>query len=84
MAIGKGAINDAKLAIAQANHDLAELNTKRVKNNNKYRQNMYADSQYHTKEFYNTFKKKGYNPITDVNIRNTKKKEKYDKDKKIY
>ena len=72
LAIGKGAMNDSKIAIEQLKFSFVEANTKQVKNNKKYSQNMYADSQYDSEELYKILRGKGYRPITDVNIRNTK------------
>lgn len=72
IAIGKGATNDAKIAISQLKFSFIELNTKNVKNNNKYSQKIFADAQYYTKEFYDTLMKNSFIPVTDVNIRNTK------------
>ena len=73
-AIGKGATNDSKIAKIQINHSFVELNTNKVKNNNRYKQNMYADAQYDSQELIKILRQKGYKPRTDVNIRNTKNK----------
>jgi hypothetical protein len=49
-----------------------EPNTKNVRNNNRYRQYMLGDSAYYNKDIYRILKEKGYTPITDANMRNTK------------
>ena len=75
LAIGKGATNDSKIAIEQANSDLTRVDTKKVRKNNKYKQKLICDAQYHSKEFIEKYEKKGYKVQTDVNIRNTKNEE---------
>ena len=71
-AISKGAKNDAKIAQKQINNCIINPDTKRVKNNNRYKQNIYADAGYDSKELIEELQKKGYKVTTDVNIRNTK------------
>jgi hypothetical protein len=71
-AIGKGATNDAKIGIEQMNNNFIDTDIYQVRNNNKYKQYIYGDSQYHTNDFYKSAEESGYTPITDVNIRNTK------------
>ena len=75
-AIGCGNSNDGKIALQQINNNmLIDTDTSSVKNNNRFKQIMIADAAYYSKELYSQLKKKGYTPITDVNKRNTKKKE---------
>lgn len=76
MAVSKGAKNDAKIAIEQIIIDFIDSITKKIKNNNRFKQKIYGDSQYHTNEFYNASIKKGYTPITDINKRRTIDKKK--------
>jgi ssDNA-binding Zn-finger/Zn-ribbon topoisomerase 1 len=86
-AIAKGAVNDAKIAIQQIDHNLIDCETNKVKNNNRYKQKFYGDSHYHSSKLIKKLKKKGYTPITDVNIRNTKdelKKKKLEKERMKY
>jgi Transposase DDE domain len=71
IAIGRGATNDAKIVQEQINFSFIDTNTKNVQNNNRYRQNIYGDSQYDSKDLHDILRKKGYKPITDVNKRNT-------------
>jgi hypothetical protein len=87
LAIGAGAKNDAKIAIEQINNTFIDTDTKRVCKSNKYKQNMYADAQYDSEEFIQTYQNNGYKVTTDVNIRNTKDEDKLKilkKRKKIY
>jgi hypothetical protein len=72
IAIGTGSTNDAKIAYEQLKYDFIELNTNKVKNNNRYKQYIYGDAAYHSNKLHAALKKKGYTPVTDVNIRNTK------------
>ena len=72
LAIASANKNDSMIAIEQLNHFIIEPDTNKVKNNNKFRQNMFADAIYYTTDIYDLLKKKGYTPITDTNKRNTK------------
>jgi len=79
LAIASGNVNDSKIALAHLQgHDLCDLNTQNVKNNNKYKQHLLGDSAYYTNEIKRLSKKRGYCLITDVNRRNTKDERKLD------
>jgi hypothetical protein len=80
--------HDSMVAIEQLKHFIIEPETKKVKNNNKYKQNMFGDASYYTKNVHDILRKLGYTPITDTNKRNVKnpfllKKIKKDKNKYI-
>lgn len=73
LAIAAGNRNDTPVAKElMESQPFIETNTLDVKNNNKYRQYLYADAGYDSKELCDILRKKGYTPITDINIRNTK------------
>lgn len=87
LAIASANEHDCTIAMEHINTFIIDTNTKNVKNNNKYKQVLYADSQYYSKDFIEETTKMGYKTITDVNIRNTKdpiKLKKMKEDKKKY
>lgn len=87
LAISKGAVNDALIGLAQVDHNFITYEPKKVQFNNRYKPTILGDSHYYHKEFKNKMKRKGYNIYTDVNIRNTKDKnklEKIERDRKEY
>ena len=88
IAISKGAINDAIVAINQMQYNLlTDYDPKRVQFNNRFKPNILGDSHYYHNKFKTMMKRKKYNIFTDVNIRNTQDKdklEKIEKDKKKY
>lgn len=84
LALASGNVHDSTIAVeAHISKGLIDRETKKVKNNNKFKQNFFADAAYFSKKIYEPLEKKGYNVITDVNIRNTKNKEKLEKMKEI-
>jgi hypothetical protein len=87
IAFASGNLNDVTILKEQINYELIETNSKKVMNNNKYKQYILGDSGYYVKEIKKSFEKKGYTVITDVNKRGAKKKsilEKINNDKKKY
>lgn len=86
-AIASANTHDSKIILNQMDHMYIDTNTKRMRKNNRYKQYIYADSGYDTIKIKNKFKKKGYTPIIDPNIRSTideQKLQKYYKAKKLY
>lgn len=89
LAIAKGAVNDAIIGLEQSEHlnNFINYNPKQVQRNNKYCPIILGDSHYYHNEFKNKMKRKGYKIYTDVNIRNTKNKDKLkqmEEDRKKY
>ena len=87
IAMAGGNEHDCKIAKQQINEFLIDPETNRVKNNNRYKQTMFADAIYYETEFKTILLKKGYKSIIDVNQKNTKdeiKLKKQKKDKKEY
>jgi len=79
LSMASGNINDCRIANEHINKPLIDPETSRVKHNNRYTQKMLCDAGYHNSSFYKTLKQKGYDPIIDVNKRNTKDKVKIEK-----
>jgi hypothetical protein len=77
VALAPGNRHDSVVAKEQLESSFfVDPNTKKVRNNNKYSQKMLGDAAYHDNDLYAKLIKKGYTPITDVNKRKTKDKDK--------
>ena len=70
--IGAGNDHDSKLLIKNLNNLYINTKSYLLKNNNRYKQFLLADSIYDTKNIRDKLKKLGYTSIIDFNIRNTK------------
>jgi len=72
LAIASGNSDDGTIAALQEDYDFIDTNTKKVKNNNRYKQTILADAAYDSDKLRTKWEKKGYIVKTSVNKRNTK------------
>ena len=82
LALAPGSAHDSTILKEQIGNELIDTCTLSVAKNNRYKQIILGDSAYHDKSLYSALSRKGYQVITDVNIRNTKNKIKIQKLKK--
>jgi hypothetical protein len=76
IALAAGNKNDALILQTQINNELIETESNRVANNKRYKQTIFGDAAYDNESLREAFMKRHQKLVTDVNIRNTKKREK--------